>query len=309
MEFRDDANERRVRQQRARTIAFGSLAAVTVLVFVIVIASTGGSGTRRSRAAREHSHRSVNSRTAATGPAKPTPGAVPILAYNIVNVQPSQSSAPADLYVSAGEFSTQMNALKASGWHAITLDQLASYWTNGVSPGSGKPIVITFDGGYASHYSNALPVLKSLGWPGVENIQVNGLPPSDGGLTDTQVRALLAAGWELDTEGASQTDLTSLSSGDLSNQVAGARQTLRARYGVPVNWFAYPSGRYDATVVGAVRAAGFSGATTASPGWASPQGDHLRLPRLRVVGGTTPSKLLSQIAAAQPTTSTPASVP
>jgi len=90
----------------------------------------------------------------------------------------------------------------------------------------------------------------------VENLQVSGLPPSEGGLTHAQVRGLIAAGWELDTEGVSQPDLTVLDSGQLSAEVAGARQTLRSRHGVPVNWFNYPSGRYDADVVAAVRGEG-----------------------------------------------------
>ena len=60
----------------------------------------------------------------------------------------------------AAEFSSQMQALKAAGWHAVTLNQVAAYWARGTSLGAGKPIVITFDNGYASHYVNAFPVLK-----------------------------------------------------------------------------------------------------------------------------------------------------
>ena len=44
--------------------------------------------------------------------------------------------------------------------------------------GPGKPIVLTFDNGYASQYLNAMPVLRRLGWVGDENIQLSGLPPS-----------------------------------------------------------------------------------------------------------------------------------
>ena len=52
------------------------------------------------------------------------------------------------------------------------MDQLRANWTRGVPLGPGKPIVITFDNGYESQYTNALPVLKQLGWTGVENIQL-----------------------------------------------------------------------------------------------------------------------------------------
>jgi hypothetical protein len=38
------------------------------------------------------------------------------------------------------------------------------------------------------------------------------------------------------------------------------------------------------------------GSTTVVPGWAGPATDSYRLPRLRVLGGTSGSALLSQIA-------------
>jgi hypothetical protein len=45
---------------------------------------------------------------------------------------------------------------------------------------------------------------------------------------------------------------------------------------------------------------------TVNPGWARPQQGRFRLPRLPVLGGTTPSSLLSQITAARATVTVPA---
>ncbi len=236
---------------------------------------------------------------------QPGTASVPILVYHVINAQPAGSTADPALYVPADQFQSQMQALKSQGWHAVTLNQLEANWTHGTSLGSGKPIVITFDNGYSSQYSNALPVLKGLGWAAVENLQLTGLPPSEGGLTVTQIRGLIAAGWELDTQGLDHTDLTALDPSQLSNDLTSARQMMQSQYGVTPNWFSYPSGDYNATVTGAVRAAGYSGGTTVNQGWANPQGDRFRLPRLVVTAGTTPSQLLSQIAAAQANTSVP----
>jgi peptidoglycan/xylan/chitin deacetylase (PgdA/CDA1 family) len=134
---------------------------------------------------------------------------------------------------------------------------------------------------------------------------VTGLPPSQGGLTDSQIRGLLSAGWELDTQGLSHTDLTALDAAQLASDVKAARQMLHSRYGAPVNWFSYPSGTYNPTVTAAVSAAGYVGATTVNPGWASPKQNRLLLPRLVVMAGTSPSQLLAQITAAQGNTSVP----
>jgi peptidoglycan/xylan/chitin deacetylase (PgdA/CDA1 family) len=304
---REQARERQLRARRARFAAVGSLLAVAVVATALVFAAEGsGPASHPLNTSRKQTKGSASGRASGShGAAQVGTATVPILAYNVINVSPPGSSAPAGLYVPADEFSAQMDALKAGGWHAVTLNQLEAYWTSGASLGSGKPIVITFDGGYASQSTTALPTLQRLGWVGVENIQVNGLSPSEGGLTDSQLRGLIAAGWELDTEGLDSGDLTVLDSAQLGNQVTAARQTLRSRYGVPVNWFSYPSGRYDATVIAAVRAAGFVGATTLVPGWASPQDDRFRLPRLQVVGGTSASELLSQIASAEGDTPPP----
>ena len=64
-----------------------------------------------------------------------------------------------------------------------------------------------------------------------------------------------------------------------------------------MNWFCYPSGDYNATVIAAVKAAGYAGSTTVVPGWAHRQDDPYRLHRLRVLGGTTPQQLLTLLSA------------
>jgi peptidoglycan/xylan/chitin deacetylase (PgdA/CDA1 family) len=315
------ARERRRRTLQRRVAATGALLAVVIAAAVAVAASGGsggGSGHPSSRtvarAGRPHQHAARRSRAragdtaSALGPATGRPGtaSVPVLMYHVIAPPPPGAPFPG-LYVSADEFTAQMQALKAAGWHAVTLDQLRAYWSHGAKLPPGKPIVLTFDNGYHSQFVNALPVLQRLGWPADENIQLSGLPPSQGGLTDAQVRGMVKAGWELDTQGISHADLIALDASQLHFQVATSRHIIRRRYGVAVNWFCYPSGHYDATVIDAVRAAGYVGSTTVVPGWAGPSSDPYRLPRLRVLGGTSPSSLLAQIAGARGASSPPSS--
>jgi peptidoglycan/xylan/chitin deacetylase (PgdA/CDA1 family) len=226
--------------------------------------------------------------------------------YHVIAPAPPGAPFPG-LYVPPSEFAEQMQALKNAGWHAVTLDQLAAFWRTGASLGAGKPIVLTFDNGYHSQYTQALPVLQRLGWVGDENIQLSGLPPSQGGLGQSEIRGLLAAGWELDTQGLSHADLITLGSERLNDEVAATRRTLQQRYHVPVNWFCYPSGHYDATVVAVVKAAGYAGSTTVVPGWAHPGDDPYRLHRLRVLGGTTGQALLAQVSSTREAPPAPAS--
>ncbi len=315
LEARREARSRELARRR-RTLAALSLVLVAGAVAAVALSGGGGGSTPSAhRVAESHSaaRRASSSQGAAsqgtvTGAATGRPGSerVPILMYHVINPPPAGAPFPG-LYVSAGEFAAQMQALANAGYHAITLDQMWAYWQRGVPLPAGKPIVVSFDNGYQSQYSNALPVLRRLGWVGDENLQLTGLPPSQGGLSEAQVRELVAAGWELDTQGFSHADLITLDATQLAYQVATARTVIQHRYGVPANWFCYPSGHYDATVIAAVRAAGFTGSTTVVPGWAGPDSDPYRLPRLRVLGGTSPESLLSELTAIRDDPPPPAS--
>ncbi|MEA2130775.1 MAG: hypothetical protein QOJ85_3666 [Solirubrobacteraceae bacterium] len=300
------ARERELRRRR-RTWLIASAALLAVAVVAVALGSGGGRRTASREPApagtapRPPDRRATAPKPAAAAPAGPARrhvDAIPILMYHVIAPPPPGAPFPG-LYVPAAEFKAQMHALKDAGWHAVTMDQILAHWRRGASLGPGRPIVLSFDNGYRSQYTEALPVLRALGWVGVENIQLTGLPPSQGGLTRSQVRGLLRAGWELDTQGRSHADLGKLDAAGLRREIAAPRQTLRRRFGVAVNWFCYPSGQYDARVVAAVRAAGYVGSTTVVPGWARRARDLYRLPRLRVLGGTSGPALLGLIAHAR----------
>jgi peptidoglycan/xylan/chitin deacetylase (PgdA/CDA1 family) len=296
---RREQRRREIRRRRA-IVAGSGVTLLTVVAIVIVVLGSGGGVSKVAGAHRSASrHATAKPHTASTPkPVRNGPRgheAVPILMYHVIAAPPAGAPFPG-LYVEPQLFAAQMQALEQAGWHAVTPDQVEAYWREGRPLGSGKPIVISFDNGYQSQYTQALPVLKRLGWVAEENIQLSGLPPSQGGLLQRQIRGMVVAGWELDTQGFSHADLITLDAAQLHYQVAVSRQTIRSRFHVPVNWFCYPSGHYDATVVAAVKAAGYTGSTTVVPGWAHRDDDPYRLHRLRVLGGTSPASLLSEIA-------------
>lgn len=308
------ARRREIARRRRRLAIPAALAIVIAGVAAIVAGSEGSGGPVRSGPNAQRPATRRGQRQAAglhggrhpNGPHEAKEGipagvalaarsvSAPVLMYHVINPPPPGAPFPG-LYVPASEFAEQMQTLARAGFHAVTQDRLWRHWRQG-APLPAKPIVITFDNGYQSQDTNALPVLQRLGWKAVENIQLTGLPPSQGGLSHTQVEKLIAAGWELDTQGFSHADLIALDASQLRYQVEVARRTIQRRYGVPVRWFCYPSGHYDATVIAAVKQAGYLGSTTVVPGWASPDEDPYRLPRLRVLGGTSGAALLELIA-------------
>jgi peptidoglycan/xylan/chitin deacetylase (PgdA/CDA1 family) len=285
-------NENVYRRRRRAALASTLVLAGAIAATAIALSSNGPRGATPAAAAVTPPAKSIHTR-----PQRGPDGreSVPILMYHVIDATPPGAPFPG-LYVTPALFAEQMHALAAAGYHAVTMNQMWDNWHDGAPLPPGKPIVISFDNGYESQKLYALPVLRAMGWVGVENLQLSGLPFSQGGLNEREVRTLIAAGWELDTQGWNHADLITLSPSELHFQVVVARQRIRALYHVAADWFCYPSGHYNAAVIAAVKAAGFRGSTTVVPGWASPTGDPYTLPRLRVLAGTTPASLLAEIA-------------
>jgi peptidoglycan/xylan/chitin deacetylase (PgdA/CDA1 family) len=201
---------------------------------------------------------------------------VPILEYHVLGAPPADAPYP-DLYVPRADFSREMDWLDQNGFQAVTLDQVEdAWWRGGTLP--AKPVVLSFDDGYRPQFTFALPVLRRLGWAGLLNLKAEG---SD--LYESNVEAMIAAGWQLASHTIDHSDLTTLSGASLVREVAESRQILRREYGVPVKSFCYPAGRFDTETIAAVEAAGYTTATTEIPGYSSREHPY-ELARLEVLG-------------------------
>ena len=253
--------ERRRRQiRRRRLLAAGAL--FCGLVAIAVVLSTFSSSSHGHHAAANPERGRGSSRVAGQSSTArpqadwiPHPGPVPILEYHVLGAAPADAPYP-DLYVSRPDFHRQMNWLDQHGYEAATLEQVEAAWYDGgrLPP---KPVVISFDDGYRPQFTYALPELRRHGWAGVLNLKAEG---SD--LYTSNVEAMIAAGWELAAHTIHHLDLTELDAAQLKEEVAGSRAILRREYSVPVKNFCYPAGRFDANVIAAVEAAGYTGATT-----------------------------------------------
>jgi peptidoglycan/xylan/chitin deacetylase (PgdA/CDA1 family) len=264
---------------RSRLLAFAALLAFAGGAAAAVLVATGSSGEHTQAAGRTATRHGVHSK------AKPKPrlvhgphdGPVPILMYHVLGIPQTGTPYP-ELWVKPADLAGQMAWLQSHGYHAVTLGQLFRYWRKGVAL-PPKPFVASFDDGYLSDFTVAMPTLRRHGWAGVLNLVVENIKPGD--ITSWQVHRLIKAGWEIDAHTISHADLTALDGTQLRHEVAGARARLRHSFGQPVDFFCYPAGRYNTTVVAAVQAAGYLGATTENPGLASPR-QAFTLKRIRV---------------------------
>jgi peptidoglycan/xylan/chitin deacetylase (PgdA/CDA1 family) len=226
----------------------------------------------------------------------PRHAAVPILMYHLVNAPPAGTAYP-ELWVAPARFRAAMHELAAAGYRGVTLDAVLDNWQHGIAL-PRRPIVVSFDDGYSSQVRSAMPILRALGWPGVLNLEVKNLSIA-GGITRAEVRRLIAARWEIDAHTLTHRDVTTLDPATIRHEIGGSRTALRREFGVRVDGFAYPAGRYDAAAEAAVRAAGFRAAVTTDPGLAHMGGDRAALPRIRVNGTDSPAAVLAAVRAAR----------
>jgi peptidoglycan/xylan/chitin deacetylase (PgdA/CDA1 family) len=175
-----------------------------------------------------------------------------------------------------------MDWLAENGYTGITMAQLFKYWDDGFKL-PDKPVVISFDDGYPSQASNARPVLVKHHWPGVLFLELKNVDSAETGFKTSMVNKLLASGWELGSHTLTHPDLTTLGPAELESEVAGSKEQISKKFGVPIEFFCYPAGKFDATVVAAVEDAGYKGATTVEEGVATPD-KPFELKRIRING-------------------------
>lgn len=219
---------------------------------------------------------------------------VPILTYHHIAPAPAGVRLPA-LWVSPGALAGQVRALRAAGYRAVTLTRVWDAWHGG-APLPRRPVVLTFDDGYADQVAAALPVLRAVRWPGVLNLALSYLPAMGGA---PAVQTLRRAGWEIASHSLTHPELPALDAARLRDEVAGSRAQIRALSGVTPRFFCYPFGHLDARVVAAVRAAGYRAATTTRSAFATPA-DPYRLARVQVSRGVTGIGLLRRLRALRP---------
>jgi peptidoglycan/xylan/chitin deacetylase (PgdA/CDA1 family) len=179
---------------------------------------------------------------------------------------------------SSSDFDAQMRQLAAVLWRGGAVGQfLASREKNSV--------VITFDDGCETDLIRAAPVLKELGFGATFYITA-GFVGKTGYLSNAQVRELVTQGFEIGCHSMTHPYLTDLLPGPLREETAAAKERLEQMTGAPVIHYSCPGGRWNASVVAAVREAGFASMATSRTGMNFPSTDPFALRRVPILQHT-----------------------
>ncbi len=211
---------------------------------------------------------------------------VPILMYHYVSIPPPDADVyRLDLSVTPQALDEQMSFLTFQGYRTIRVSDLVEHLLYGASLPE-KPVVLTFDDGYADMYDSVLPVLKKYGMTGtfyiITQFVENRRP---GYMTWQQIQEMANAGMEIGSHSIDHPELRGKNIAFQNNQIAGSRQILESRLaGVTVKTFCYPAGKYDATTLAVLRLAGYLGAVTEIQGLRQSNDDIFEMRRIRIRG-------------------------
>jgi peptidoglycan/xylan/chitin deacetylase (PgdA/CDA1 family) len=212
---------------------------------------------------------------------------VPILMYHYLSVPPADADRfRLDLSVTPDHFREQLAWLKAQGYETISLYQLLSALNTGSPALPERPIILTFDDGYADNYQYAFPLLKEYGYTATFFILTDVTDRSEPGyLTWEMLREMSDAGMSIEVHGREHFDFSNRNHDWLVYHLLGPMQTIEANLGYTPRFIAYPLGSYDAQVIATAQELGYWGGITTHYGRQHSGGNPFEVQRLRVRGG------------------------
>jgi peptidoglycan/xylan/chitin deacetylase (PgdA/CDA1 family) len=227
---------------------------------------------------------------------------LPILMYHYIRTPPSARSdwMGYKLSIAPSDFAAQMDWLSGNGYHPVDFNDVRAYFA-GRQPLPTRPIVITFDDGYADLYTAAFPVLSAHDFKAVAYI-VSGFLGRQGYATAEQVVQMDHNGIEIASHTVNHADLARSSPGLVWRELVDSKAWLEHLLGHQVLDFAYPSGKFNAPVVAAVQQAGYDTAVTTLDSVDHSVADRRLWTRIRVGGGESLADFARSLGTPMPAT-------
>ncbi len=205
-------------------------------------------------------------------PARPEAKSVPILIYHSISDHATPQFKPYTLPPTV--FAEHMAYLHQHAYTPITVRQFMHARSQGGSVSSAlpeRPVIITFDDGYADFFTEAFPSLKQYSFTAtvfVLTAFVNGTglwlrrrgEATRPMLTWDQLTAISASGIECGGHSHSHPQLDTLPLEVVRDEIVRCKKLLEDHLGQAVTSFAYPYGFHNATTKRLVKEAGYTSA-------------------------------------------------
>lgn len=216
---------------------------------------------------------------------------VPILMYHSVSWHAAPRFGPYN--VTPAEFASQMTYLAEHGYTTLGVSQFVHARNGGRSKLPERPVVLTFDDGFADFHEHALPILRRRGFAATVYVVTGYVGDTsrwlelDGEanrlmLTWDQLAEMCIAGIEIGAHSHTHPQLDILQEALAGDEITRSKRLLEEHLGQSIDSFAYPFGYYTAGLQRIVREAGFTSACAGKFVMSSTRDDRFALSRLMV---------------------------
>jgi peptidoglycan/xylan/chitin deacetylase (PgdA/CDA1 family) len=213
---------------------------------------------------------------------------LPILMYHHIGGVPKGADKTREgLTVSAENFEAQVRWLKERGYSSVSLSDLYRFSQKQPVALPARPVIFTFDDGYADAFDNAVPILKKYGYTGAFGI-ITDFPGQTQGTnvyaTWRQIAAAYDLGMEIVCHTQNHFDGSNPKFSDvyIYENLSGCQQDIKDHLADVEPFLIYPYGHSTPAYVAQAKKAGFAMALTVHEGSLLNLGDLMHLPRLRV---------------------------
>jgi peptidoglycan/xylan/chitin deacetylase (PgdA/CDA1 family) len=212
---------------------------------------------------------------------------VPVLLYHSVRGGPG--AAENRWQVTVDDFKASMELVLASGRVALTAERYARWLQDGCPPGL-RPILITFDDGFADFADVVVPILEDSGLPATVFL-TSGWVGKPGMLSKRAIRDIDPSRVEIGAHSVSHRHLDLLSEHGAREEIRVSRVVLEGLIGREVTSFAYPHGSYRRSTREIVRTAGFTTAHAVKNALSHAADDRFAVARFAVTSRTARSRI------------------
>lgn len=200
--------------------------------------------------------------------------------------------------ISTAKFRTQMETIRDLGLTVISMEDFTAWKTGGkIIP--EKSVVLTFDDGWKSVYTDAFPVLREFGYPFTLYLYKNYVDGGGKALTTPMIREMIDAGASLGSHSVSHPFPIAVKNARkkgphefdayLRKEMGESKRFLESSFGVKINSYAFPGGFYTEEMLGLAGEFGYDLLFTVQPGKVKRSLPNVTLPRYIILGNHDPT--------------------
>jgi peptidoglycan/xylan/chitin deacetylase (PgdA/CDA1 family) len=193
---------------------------------------------------------------------QPAPEGFPILEYHMV--QEANPDKAYEYNVPPAEFEAQLDYLEQQGYTTISIrDYLRA--KKGLQQLPDKPVILTFDDGYESNYTELLPILEKRGFKATIFMVGNDIG-KENYMSWDQLMDIQHRGVEIGSHTANHLPLTSMSLDEARDEVKLSKLLMEWNGVNTIYTLSYPNGKYTAELLDMLKEEEYLAAVTGDAG-------------------------------------------